>query len=65
MQTHITFDTLENRSIQSTLALRIPRYYGQNPALHPAKAIEPGLTENDSRYCGLSLRAEGVRYNES
>ena len=33
------------------------RYYGQNPALHLAKAtymyMYRGLTENDSRYCGL------------
>ena len=40
------------RFIQSTLALRTPRYYGQNP--DPGKTYRD-LTENDSRCYGLSL----------
>ena len=40
------------RFIQSTLALRTPRYYGQNP--DPGKTYRD-LTENNSRCYGLSL----------
>ena len=38
--------------IRATLALRTPRYYGQNP--DPGKTYGD-LTENDSRCYGLSL----------
>ena len=45
--------------IQSTLGLRTPRYY-RHPLLRTKSSttsgeIYRGLTENDSRYCGLSL----------
>ena len=45
--------------VQSTLALRTPRYYG-HPLLRTKSNPPPGvsytgLSENDSRYCGLSL----------
>ena len=51
-------------SIQSTLALRTPRYYG-----HPANTDSckiPGLscrrlTETNSRYCGFSLYIANLR----
>ena len=42
-------DTVNSRLADNT------RYYGQNPALHPAKAINRCLTESDSHFCGLSL----------
>ena len=52
--------------MQSTLALRTPRYYGQE-----LKSRGMRITENNSRYYGLSplrtlnLGPDGVRYGES
>jgi len=52
--------------MQSTLALRTPRYYGQE-----LKSRRMRITENNSRYYGLSplrtlnLGPDGVRYGES
>ena len=40
------------------------RYYGQNPALHPAKAIQVWLKMTPA-IIDSKLRPEGGRYNES
>ena len=50
-------------NVQSTLALWTPRYYGQNPALYPAKAIEAWLNMTpaivDSHHYGLQTTSWG------
>ena len=49
--------------VQSTLVITDTRYYGQNLALHPAKAIEVWLKMTpamvDSRYNGLQTTSRG------
>ena len=51
-----------NSRLTDTLLLRTPAiYYGQNPALQPAKAIEVWLTPTiaDSHCCGLQTTSRG------
>ena len=53
---------IKNLPVDTPL-LQTPRYYGQNPALHPAKAIEVWLKMTpsiaDSRYYGLQTASRG------
>ena len=60
---HFTVDTVQQCLLKlrkSTIALRTPCYYG-HPLLWakssppPGESYRGGFTENDSRYCGLSL----------
>ena len=52
--TGVCLNTENSRLADIPLLWTPTKYYGQNPALSPAKAIEV-LTENYSHYCGLLL----------